>query len=77
MLDATTRKLGGAPPLSSAADAIEGVAASSNALVGAVGTYSAHDWTDDRGGSPAIEVLRAGIAEAGSLVRQAEALTGD
>ncbi len=76
VLDDTTRRLGGAPPLSAAADAIEGVTASANALVSAVGTYSSHDWTDDRGGSPAIDVLRAGIAEAGGLVRQAEALTG-
>ena len=76
-LDETTRRLGGAPPLSPASDQIDAVAASANALVGAVGAYSSHDWTDDRGGSPAIEVLRGGIAEAGGLVRQAEALTGD
>jgi hypothetical protein len=77
VLDATTRSLGGAPPLTPAADAIDGVAASASALVNAIGTYGSHDWTEERGGSPAIEVLRAGIAEAGSLVRQAEALTGD
>ncbi len=75
VLDATTRSLGGAPPLSAAADAIEGVAASASALVNAIGTYGSHDWTEERGGSRAIDVLRAGIAEAGGLVRKATGLT--
>jgi hypothetical protein len=74
-LDETTRRLGGAPPLSPASDQIDGVAASANALVNAIGTYGPHDWTEDRGGTPAIEALRSGIAEAGALVRQATALT--
>jgi hypothetical protein len=77
VLDDMTRRLGGAPPSSPAADAIDGVAASANALVTAIGTYSPDNWAEDRGGSRAIDVLRAGIAEAGGLVRQAEALAGD
>jgi hypothetical protein len=77
VLDDMTRRLGGAPPLSPVADAIDGVAASANALVSAIGTYGADNWAEDRGGSRAIDVLRAGIAEAGGLVRQAEALAGD
>jgi hypothetical protein len=77
ILDDTTRRLGGAPPLSPASDAIDGVTASANALVNAIGTYSADNWTEDRGGAQALDVLRAGISEAGTLVRRAEALSGD
>jgi hypothetical protein len=77
LLDDTTRRLGGAPPLSPAPDAIEGVVASANALVNVIGTFGADNWTEDRGGAQAIDVLRAGIAEAGTLVRRAEALSGD
>ena len=76
MLDDTTRQLGGAPPLSPAADAIEGVTASANGLVNAIGSYGPDDWRAPRGGTtPAIDILRAGIAEAGTLVRRASALT--
>ncbi len=76
VLDDTTRRLGGAPPLAGAADPVDGVEASANALVSTIGTFGSGDWTEDRGGQPAIDVLRAGIADAGTLVRQCEALSG-
>ena len=75
VLDDTTRKLGGAPPGGGAPDAVDGVAESADALVGTIGTYSPDDWKQDRGGSSAIEVLRSGIAEASTFVRQATAMT--
>lgn len=75
MLDDTTRRLGGTPPASGGGDPLEAVASAANALVAAIGTYAANDWKQDRGGTPAIDVLRSGVAEAGSLVRQATRLT--
>ena len=76
VLDDSTRRLGGASPLSPSNDPVEGVAASANALVTTIGTYSASDWTEDRGGTSAIDVLRSSIAEAGALVRQGESMVG-
>ena len=75
MLDDTTRRLGGAAPSSAGTDPIEAVASAANALVAAIGSYAANDWKQDRGGTAAIDVLRSGVAEAGSLVRQATRLT--
>ena len=75
MLSDTTRSLGGTAPASAGGDPIEAVASAANALVAAIGTYAANDWKQDRGGTPAIDVLRSGVAEAGSLVRQATRLT--
>jgi hypothetical protein len=77
ILDDTTKRLGGAPPVSPAVDAVDAVASSADALVRSIGLYSADNWSEDRGGAQAIEVLRSGIAEAGTLVRRAEALAGD
>ncbi len=75
VLDDTTRRLGGAAASSAGSDPIEAVASAANALVAAIGSYSANDWKEDRGGTAAIDVLRSGVAEAGSLVRQATRLT--
>jgi hypothetical protein len=75
VLDDTTRRLGGSAASGAGGDAIEAVASAANALVAAIGTYGANDWKQDRGGTPAIDVLRSGVAEAGSLVRQATRLT--
>ena len=77
MLDDTTRQLGGSPPLSASADAVEGVTASADALISTIGTYGPDDWRTPRHGTTAIDILRGGIADAATLVRRAEALGGD
>jgi hypothetical protein len=76
VLDDTTRQLGGSPPLGASADAVEAVTASANALIDAIGRFAPDDWRAPRHGTtPAIDLLRRGIAEAGALVRRATTLT--
>ena len=75
VLDDTTRRLGGAPPLARPPTRSRPSPRRRTRSSTAIGTYGAHDWKQDRGGTPAIEVLRSGVAEAGGLVRKATGLT--